>query len=188
MRRLGLTWLGVLLLPVCGGAQVFAGSGETLVLRNQAAEIAGEIVPGLKLDPPGRVVVFVEGGQSRVLIENAFLGELRRIGASTGLRTDRIGSDTVLHLVVLDQGSSWHALTDSLSARSIRTIVEARLEVPGGDVRILGTFRRINEDTVRVSPARMETGTAGVFDTILVPLVMLGSVILMTYLFFTVRS
>ncbi len=157
--------------------------------RTQADSIATELLSHLQLDPPGRVAVFVEGAGQRALVENAVLEGLARRGVTGRLTGPSGGEDTVLHLVLLDQRAEERAIGDSAVRRIVSTALEARLERPEGSVKLLGTYRRTDADTVRGSAIPMpDTPESSVFDRILVPLVMLGTAVLMAYLFFTVRS
>ncbi len=181
---------------VAVGLGLSAGFAQSLrppttpeVFRTQADSLAADMVSHIQLDPPGRVAVFVEGAGQRVVVENAMLDMLQRRGISAWLYDSTAFAGAVLRVVVLEQRADERAVSDTTALRTASTRLEARLEQPGRAVQMLGMYRRTTVDTVDALTVRgPETDEPSVISKLLIPLVMLGSAVLMVYLFFTVRS
>ncbi len=131
------------------------------------------------------------------LAENAFLAALQKKGFETFVRRDRAPSDVLVTVDVLTDDVAFVQLRQDSFARSVHLEAEVRAEYPGDTpAEILGTFKRVVQDTVAHkddSAALHGVGMAGggessLVQRIVAPLVILGSSILVVYLFFTVRS
>jgi hypothetical protein len=176
-------------------AQTARMSG-TLVLRSQAGGVAEETLGklGTSLKGVDQLILNVDGGSSRSLIENAFLELLNREGIHTSLRTAQGVGIQVLQVVVLEQGVRYAALSTGDYRREIRTTIEAR-EVPrdSSAMTYVGTFSRSDVDTVAF---REEGGILPIardsertlFDKLVGPVLLIGGAFLVVYLFFAVRN
>jgi hypothetical protein len=176
-------------------AQAARMSG-TLVLRSQAGGVAEETLGklGTSLKGIDQIILSVDGGSARTLIENAFLELLNRRGIHTSLWPAQGVGIQALQVVVLEQGVRYVGLSTGEYRREVRTTIEAR-EVPrdSSGTKYVGTFTRSDIDTVAF---REEGGILPVardsertlFDKLVGPVLLIGGVFLIVYLFFTVRN
>jgi hypothetical protein len=176
-------------------AQTARMSG-TLVLRSQAGGVAEEALNkvGTSLKGVDQIILIVDGGSARALIENAFLELLNRQGIHTSLRPEQAVGNRVLQVVVLEQGVRYVGLSTGEYRREVRTAIEAR-DVPrdSSATKYVGTFSRSDIDTVAF---REEGGMLPLardsertlFDKLVGPVLLIGGAFLVVYLFFTVRN
>jgi len=168
----------------------------TLVLRSQAGGVAEETLGKLGASSKGldQIILNVEGGSVRALIENAFLELLNRQGIHTTLQPTQGVGKRVLQVTVLEQGVRYVSLSTGEYRREVRTSIEAR-EVPHdtSSMQYLGTSTRVNVDTVAfreevglLPPARESERT--LTDKLVGPALLIGGAFLVVYLFFTVRN
>jgi hypothetical protein len=189
----------VLLMMVLAGSKVIAvtidstGINSTIIIRSQLQSIADEVVDSAKFDGKGRVAVFVEGGGQRTLAENAFIEALQK-RKYTSVVIDTSSTDQILHVFILNAEMKVRELDAKMSERKIQTTLEARM-VQGHEheVRILGTFHREAKDTAQafiteLLPSAQKNDETGILQRILTPFIVVGSAIVIVYLFFTVRS
>jgi hypothetical protein len=188
-------WIAGLLAVTVLHAQTARMSG-TLVLRSQAGGVAEETLGklGTSLKGVDQLILNVDGGSSRTLIENAFLELLNREGIHTSLRTVQGVGIEALQIVVLEQGVRYAGLSTGEYRREIRTTIEAR-EVPrdSSAMKYVGTFSRSDVDTVAF---REEGGILPIardsertlFDKLVGPMLLIGGAFLVVYLFFAVRN
>jgi len=170
-------------------------SGST-VLRAQAGSAAEEAVVamGESLKGIDQLRIFVEGGSSRVLIENAFLEILNRIGIRTVVQLPKAGESLTLRVVVLDQSIQYTNLTNGEYRREVKTSFEARSEgIDSSSMKYFGTFKRVDNDTVGFREdggllSAAQEGDRTLFDKLVGPVVLIGGAFLIVYLFFTVRN
>jgi hypothetical protein len=176
-------------------AQTARMSG-TLVLRSQAGGVAEETLGKLETSLKGvdQIILNVDGGSARTLIENAFLEILNRQGVHTSLRPEQGVGKRALQIVVLEQGVRYVGLSSGDYRREVRTSIEAR-DVPGDSsaMKYVGIFSRGDIDTVAF---REEGGLLPLardsertlFDKLVGPVLLIGGAFLIVYLFFTVRN
>jgi hypothetical protein len=135
----------------------------------------------------------VEGEGPRVLAENAFIETLqkRKYGSVV---IDTASIHQILHVYLLNTEIKVRELDAKLSERSIRTTLEVRM-IKGAEreVHMLGTFHRETKDTAQVFPAGLlpavqKNDENGILQRMLTPFIVVGSAIVIVYLFFTVRS
>jgi hypothetical protein len=168
------------------------GASNSVVIRSQFQSIADEVISKAGFDSSARIDIIVEGEKWRALAENAFIEALRNNG-NIPVFGSETGADRVLHLFILSTSQKAKSIGGDKFEREIVTSLEARTELKGGnDIKLLGTFRRSWVDTSNVLP---DSGfpddnkeKTGVLPLLLTPLVVIGSAILIVYLFFTVRS
>jgi len=188
--------LVVLLAPSSSSAQEPAPQPVAGVFRQQAGEIGSDVLAAMGEAVPLSVALAVEDAPLKRVVENGFLETLAGRGVAVhdaGAFTE--GSNT-LRVLVLQQSAAFDSLGPAEFRRTVRTVLEARLEAGGSaPIRYLGTFERTLIDTTE-SPEPVEwirTGSApdaddSTFSRIVAPLVIIGAAALIVYLFFAVRS
>lgn len=195
LRTIFKCTIAVLLATTAVHAQSAKMSG-TLVLRVQAGAVAEETLAklGTSLKGIDQLVLAVEGGNARTLIENAFLESLNRQGIHASLRPDQTSNKRVLQIVVIEQGVRYDGLSSGEYRREVRTTIEARDLTPDSSMmQYVGICRRNDVDTVAF---REEVGLLPLardsertlFDKLLGPVLLIGGAFLVIYLFFTVRN
>jgi hypothetical protein len=169
------------------------GVNSTSVIRSQLQSIADEVVDSAKFDIKERVAVLVEGEGQRVLAENAFIEALQKRNFDSVV-IDTVSINQILQVFLLNTEIKVRELDAKLSARIIRTTLEARMvKGPKREVRILGTFYREIKDTAQVFmagslPEVQKNDGNGILQRMLTPFIVVGGAIVIVYLFFTVRS
>lgn len=166
-----------------------------LVLRSQAESIVEEAWPQLtdSLNAPRAIGVSVEGANAKRIVENAVLEFMDRSGirGHVGHQSDQ---GEVLVVTVLEQIAGFTPLENGSSRRELRTAIEfRRTSVGSGRVLTAGPLRRSVIDTVRVRDdetlAELRINEEQSFvEKVLGPVVLIGGVFLVIYLFFTVRN
>lgn len=167
-----------------------------LVLRLQAGSVAEEALAklGTSLKGVDQLVLYVEGGNTRTLIENAFLELLSRQGIRASLHLDQAGSNRILHIVAIEQAVRYDALSSGEYRREVRTTIETRDILRDSSVtRYGGLCSRSEIDTVafREDVGLLPVGRDSertLFDKLLGPVLLIGGAFLVVYLFFTVRN
>ena len=163
------------------------------VVRNQLKSMAEEVVNLSNLNPNNRVTLFVDGEEPRSLAENAFIEVLQNKGFTSVVKSE-IEIEQMLHISILNVNIKVRELENKLSERTIRTMLEAKT-VTGQqrEVKYLGKFQRQTADTAEVfssaqlaSAVKVENG--GIMQRILTPFIVISGVVVVIYLFFTVRS
>jgi hypothetical protein len=173
-----------------------SGLGSAFVLRTQATGVAEETIAhlGQSIADGDQVGIFVEGGSSRSLVENAFLDLLARRGFRAHLVGAQKAPHNILQVTVLDQSVRYSGLSTGDYRREVQTAIEARRYGPdSASTEYIGLFKRQNVDTVAF---REDTGLArqgveqerSLFDRLVGPVLLIGGVFLVVYLFFTVRN
>ena len=169
------------------------GVNSTFVVRSQLQSIADEVVDSAKFDIKGHVTVLVEGEGLRALAENAFIEALQKRNYASVL-VDTTSINQMLRVFLFNAEIKVRDLDAKLSERSIRTTLEVRM-IKGTEreVRMLGTFHRETKDTAQVFaagliPAVQKNDENGILQRMLTPFIVVGSAIVIVYLFFTVRS
>jgi hypothetical protein len=188
-----LLLLLIVVPPLCSQTTRMSG---TVVLRAQAGSAAEEAIGtmGESLKGIDQLRLSVEGGSSRILIENAFLDILNRMGIRTVVQLPQEGGHPALRVVVLDQSIRYTNLSSGDYRREVKTSFEARgNRSDSSSTKYFGTFNRIDTDTVGfredvgLLPATQE-GDRTLFDKLVGPVVLIGGAFLIVYLFFTVRN
>lgn len=169
------------------------GVSSTSVIRTQLQSIADEVVDSAKFDIKWRVAVLVEGEAPRTLAENAFIEVLQKRNYASVV-IDTASVNQILHVFLFSTEIKMRELDAKLSERNIRTTLEVRM-IKGAEreARMLGTFHRETKDTAKVFtttllPLDQKTDEDGILQRMLTPFVVVGSAIVIVYLFFTVRS
>jgi hypothetical protein len=173
-----------------------AGMSGTLVLRSQAGSVAEETLGklGISLKGVDQIILAVDGGSARMLVENAFLELLNRQGIHAILRMDQGSGNRALQVFVLEQGVRYVGISTGEYRREVRTTIEAR-DVPrdSSAMKYIGTFSRSNIDTVAfreeggVLPLARDSERT-LFDKLVGPVLLIGGAFLVVFLFFTVRN
>jgi hypothetical protein len=170
-----------------------AGVNSLSIVRAQLQSIADEVVDSATFDRNGRVAVLVEGEGPRTLAENAFIEAFqKRKYAFVGI--DTASTNQILQVFFYNAEIKVRELDAKHSARTIRTTLEARMvKSAEREVRMLGTFQRETKDTAQVFAAGMlppaqKSDENGTLQRMLTPFIVVGSAIVIVYLFFTVRS
>ena len=190
----------VLSLALCavvyrtGWSQTNQLSGP-LVLRSQAGKLAEEIVGRIGQSFPGgeQVGLHVDGGVARALIENAFIEMLGRRGIRANVQPSVVVKRT-LDVQVLEQTTRYQALSSGEYRREIRTSVEVRTSfADSAFTSYVGSFQQADTDTVAFREEGMAVLGARdaertTLDRLLGPVLLIGGVFLVVYLFFTVRN
>jgi hypothetical protein len=171
-------------------------SSGTMILRSQAGSLAEETLGklGTSLKGHDQVTLNVEGGSSRVLIENAFLEIFDRQGIHSSLQSVQAAGKRVLQVIVLEQGVRYATLPTGEYRREVRTSIEARdVQQDSSVTRYLGMSSRVDVDTVAfredigLLPLARESERT-LFDKLVGPVLLIGGAFLIVYLFFTVRN
>jgi hypothetical protein len=188
-----------MLMIVLAGSNVLSGTVDSTgvssasLIRSQLRSIANEVVDSTTFDVNGRVAVQVGGEGQRMLAENAFIEVLQKRNF-VSVVVDTAFTNQILSVFIFQPEIKVRELDAKLSERTIRTILEAKvLKGSNHEVRMLGTFQRETIDTAQVFstgvlPAVQQNENAGVFQRMLTPFIVVGGVIVIVYLFFTVRS
>jgi hypothetical protein len=166
---------------------------STSVFRSHLQSIAEEVIDSASFDTNSRVALLVEGEGSRRVAADAFIEVLQKRNFNPVLFDSASGSQS-LQVVLLNTEVKVRELDGTVSERIFQTTLEART-VKGADlkVHVLGTFHRESKDTVQTSKAGVpfvsqKNDEQGILQRMLTPLVVIGGVIVIVYLFFTVRS
>lgn len=195
MRRI-IQVLSLTLFVACyfqASAQSQPPVSAVLVFRDQLKTMAQEIVARIPLDPPGRVLVSVEGDRLKTLVENAFVEAMSGRGFQPLLGFHGDSKQPILRIAVLDQSVFYNGLHQGTFERKSRQILEVRFEKGYGEpASIIGMFTRENVDTV----ASKENGLQllqtpeppGFMEHVFSPLVVIAASVAIIYLLFTVRS
>jgi hypothetical protein len=169
------------------------GINSASVVRSQLQSIADEIIDSAKFDVKERVAVFVEGEGQRTLAENAFVEALQK-RKYTSVVIDTGSRHQILHVFLFNSDIKVRELDTKVSERNIRTTVEARIEKGAErEAHMLGTFQRETQDTAQVFTAGLLSAVQrndenGILQRLVTPFIIVGSAIVIVYLFFTVRS
>jgi hypothetical protein len=169
------------------------GVNSMSVVRSQLQSIADEVVDPVKFDIKARVAVLVEGEGPRALAENAFIEALQKRNYASVV-IDTTSTRQILRVYLFDTEIKVRELDTKLSERSIRTTLEVRMiKDAEREVRMLGTFHRETKDTAQVFttgllPTVQKNDENRIFQRMLTPFIVVGSAIVIVYLFFTVRS
>lgn len=170
-------------------------SGST-VLRVQAGSAAEETMAKLRDSLKGidQIRLLVEGGGFRVLVENAFLDILNRMGVRAVVQIPQAGGKSSLRITILDQSVRYTSISGGEYRREVRTSFEARgSSTDTSATNYVGIFTRVDNDTVGfreeigVLPSTQEMDRS-LFDKLVGPLVLIGGAFLIVYLFFMVRN
>ena len=192
-------FIAVMLMIVVAGSKALSGSIDSMgvssasVIRSQLRSIANEVVDSATFDVNGRVAVLVGGEGQRMLAENAFI-EVFQKRNFVSVVVDTAFTNQILSVFIFQPEIKVRELDAKLSERTIRTILEAKvIKGTNHEVRMLGTSQRETKDTAQVFPtgvlpAVQQDENAGVFQRMLTPFIVVGGVIVIVYLFFTVRS
>ena len=166
---------------------------SSVVYRSHLHSIAEEVVDSASFVTNSHVAVLVEGEGSRTVAEDAFIEVLQKRNFNPVL-SDSASDHQSLQVVLLKTEMKVRELDGKLSERIFQTTLEART-IKGADlkVNVLGTFHRETKDTVQtfiidLLPASQKNDEQGILQRMLTPMVVVGSVIVIVYLFFTVRS
>jgi hypothetical protein len=168
-------------------------TNSTYIIRSQLQSIAGEVIDSTKFNMKERVAVIVEGEGPRTLTENAFIDVFQKRNY-TSVAIDTASTNQILQIVLLNVENKVRELDPKVSERMIQITLEARtIRGPSRDVRLLGTFQRETKDTAQVFGANPfsaahKNDDNGILQRMLTPLIVVGSAIVIVYLFFTVRS
>ena len=169
------------------------GVASASVIRLQLQSIADEVINQAKLDPKGRVALFVEGEEPRSLTENAFVETLQKRSYTSLLSTGKT-SDQTLHVFLLSTDIKMRSVDEKYSERNISLALEVRTILgTEREVRLLGTFHREVKDTAQVFPFLQllvlpANEEESVMQRLLTPLIILSGAVLIVLLLFTVRS
>lgn len=185
-----------LLVPCFGTAQELASQTVLGVFRQQAGEIGSDVLRAMSDAVPVSVAIVVEDAPLQRVVENGLLEALSGRGVSVRDAGTSADPSNTLRVLVLEQSAAFDSLGLNEYRRTVRTALEARLEVGlESPIRYLGTFERTFVDTVRSAEALewIQTTSAvdddgSTFSRIVAPLVIIGSAALIVYLFFSVRS
>jgi hypothetical protein len=188
--------LFVALLRASFGAAVLSAQGAetpgTMVrARDQARSIVRELLTPPVVDTLGRASVTVEGRGTRVLVENAVYDYLRERGVTSVLNAREGSSTHLIRLLVLEQRADFSPLGSGGVLRTVRTTIEGRMERANGVVLALGRGTRMSVDTVasmEADPFGSDPDEPGILDTLLTPVIVVGSAAIVVILLFTVRS
>lgn len=187
----------VLASGIASGVAVSQERSTAMIIRQQFASIADEVVQKLQPAHNANVGITVEANRYRSLAENAFLQSLQQKGYSASLGRGRDSDEAVLDVNVLTDQVAFEGIGQRGYARTVQTGIEARVEYPKMDsAAVLGLFQRISRDTVAqrdpgipvTSGALSYDEESSIFQRFLGPLIVLASSIVVVYLFFTVRS
>ena len=179
-----------------GAAQASAALSVPGIFRQQAGEIGSDVLRAMSDRVPVSVALVVEEAPLQRIVENGFLEALSGRGVAVRDAGTSVDPSNTLRVLVLEQSAAFDSLGPNEYRRTVRTALEARLEVGlGAPIRYLGTFERTSVDTAQ-SPELVEwiqTGSApdeeeSTFSRIVAPLVIIGGAALIVYLFFAVRS
>lgn len=195
-RLLTAALFAALLAPLPSFAQEPAAQAAAGVFRQQAGEIASEVLSAMGEVVPVSVALVVEDAPLQRIVENGFLEALAGRGVAVHEAGGFAEAENTLRVLVLEQNASFDSLGLERYRRTIRTVLEARLEPgQGAPFRYLGSFERTQLDTTRSAEAVEWISTGSVpdeekstFSRIVAPLVIIGAAALIVYLFFAVRS
>ncbi len=169
----------------------------TALVRQEWGSIAEDACSKLKPLESKTASLHLVSSSNASLAENAFLVALQKRGFATYVRKERAPSEVLLTVSILTDDIEFVQLRRDSFARSVQLEAEVRAEYPGdAPAEILGVFKRVARDTVAQKDENVALRGAeaaggeesSLFQRIVGPLVILGSSILVVYLFFTVRS
>ncbi len=167
-------------------AQVPVDQNDVMVKHAKFRSIAEELVGDFHISQGKRLVVALESQQQKTAFENILLEALKARGATGRLW---IGGgheeDSVLRVAVLAQEVVRSDLGEGNTRRTTEVIVDARIEIPAGEVLAQKVFRRSVSDTLRADVPMQEMT---VVERLLEPAIVIAGAILVVYLLFTVRS
>lgn len=166
---------------------------STAIVRSQLQSMAEEAVEKFEFNPNSNIAVFVDGEEPRSLAENAFIDVLKNKNYTAILTSEKKNYQS-LQISILNVSVKIRQLAEKLSERTVQTVIEVKAKKENdGAVVMLGTFQRQTRDTAEtfVSP---QIGFFGgneeesVIQRILTPFIVIGGIITIIYLLFTVRS
>ncbi len=166
---------------------------STAIVRSQLQSMAEEAVEKFEFNPHSNIAVFVDGEEPRSLAENAFIDVLKNKNYTAILTSEKKNYQS-LQISILNVSVKIRQLAEKLSERTVQTVIEVKAKKENdGAVVMLGTFQRQTRDTAEtfVSP---QIGFFGgneeesVIQRILTPFIVIGGIITIIYLLFTVRS
>jgi hypothetical protein len=169
------------------------GVASASVIRVQLQSIADEVINQAKLDPKGRVALWVEGEGPRSLAENAFVETLQKRSYTSVLNAGKT-SDQTLHVFLLSTDIKVRTVDEKYSERNISIALEVRTVLgTEREVHLLGAFHREAKDTAQVFPSLQllmlpANEEESVIQRLLTPLIILSGAVLIVFLLFTVRS
>jgi len=164
-----------------------------LVFRGQLKTMAQEIVARIPLDPPGRVLVSVEGDRLTTVVENAFVEAMSVRGFQPLIGIHGDSKEPILRVAVLDQSVFYNELHQGAFERKSRQVLEARFEKGYGEpASIIGMFSRESLDTVaareNAQPFPRNAEQPAFMEQVFSPFVVIAASVAIIYLLFTVRS
>ena len=169
------------------------GVTSASVIRSQLQSIADIVIDQAKLDPKGRVALWVEGEGPRSLAENAFVETLQKQSYTSVLSTEK-ESEQTLHIFLLSTDIKVRPVDEKYSERNISITLEVRTVLgPEREVRLLGTFHREIKDTAQVFPSLQLSVSPTIeeeslMQRLLTPIIIISGAVLIVFLLFTVRS
>ena len=166
---------------------------DAVILRRQLQTIADQVMDKIKADVAGSVSIAVEGENPRTLAENAFVDAAQERGLRSTIGNS-MPNEAILSVYILQAAARIHELNSKQSERIVDVSLEARLSTAEDrEMKLIGTFSESSKDTVPAEfgkPAlpthQAEEGST--LQKILTPLIVIGSTVIIVYLFFTVRS
>ena len=164
-----------------------------LVFRGQMKTMAQEIVARIPLDPPGRVLVLVEGDRLTTVVENAFVEAMTVRGFQPLVGVHGDSKEPILRVTFLDQSVFYNELHQGAFERKSRQVLEARFEKGYGEpVSIIGVFSRESLDTVAAResglPFLQSAEQPAFMEQVFSPFIVIAASVAIIYLLFTVRS
>lgn len=169
------------------------GVASASVIRFQLQSVADVVIDQARLDPKGRVALWVEGEGPRSLAENAFVETLQKRSYTSILSAGKT-SDQMLQVFLLSTDINVRPVDEKYFERNISIALEVRTVLgTEREVRLLGTFHRETKDTAQVFPSLQlsvlpANEEESVMQRLLTPLIIISGAVLIVLLLFTVRS
>jgi hypothetical protein len=176
------------------------------VIRNLCGDLAVKVLSDALFNPPDSVVILATAGEASEIIGQVFTQTM----IDRGLRPYRSHKDSIREIPALSIGilscgvkysPSFHDgfLGESLTERTIGVTLAIQKYDRDGRVRLSQEYSRQSLDTIAVDKIRVledpayrftrgDVPQGSYFDSLLTPLIILGSLGLAVYLLFSVRS
>lgn len=163
--------------------------------RVQLHSLAREIARACRdtIQSVSTLTLRVESAPQKTLVENALIEALRTAGFEVRMAESN-SSFPLLHVFVVGHSESRRELDGMKIERTIRSGLDARVELSNGTAVTLGLFSSESRDTlVRGSSSVLpgvtsEEESVSIFEKIAAPVLLITGAFLIVYLFFTVRS
>jgi len=168
---------------------------NALIIRRLMQDIADSISQKIEFEKNTKIVISVEGDTCwHTLIENALIDALKKKGLIPFIHNFLPDSSyNTLNVYVLETKVIYKEVEVRTIQRNLSIAIEARYIIsPKGECKLLETLRKEYIDTLKNTDypltSKQLLDKRDLLETLISPVIVISGVILIVYLFFTVRS